>query len=51
MLQGLGISDSPVTAEEYRKAKKSLVEGKASGPDGIPPEVLKRCDLDEIKEV
>ena len=48
VLQGLSISDSPFTAEEYRKAKKSLVEGKASGPDGIPPEVLKRCDLDEI---
>ena len=22
--------------------------GKAAGPDGIPPEALKYCDLDEI---
>lgn len=30
------------------KVKDSLSEGKASGEDGIPPEVLKRCDLDDI---
>ena len=34
--------------EEYRKVKKHLVEGKSAGPDGIPPEVLKRCDFDGI---
>ena len=33
---------------EYKKAKKSLVEGKGYGEDGIPPEVLKRCDMDAI---
>ena len=34
--------------DEYRKVKKQLVEGKAAGPDGIPPEVFKRCDFDDI---
>ena len=24
------------------------MEGKAAGPDNIPPEVIKRCDLDDI---
>ena len=34
--------------DEYRKVKKQLVEGKAAGPDGIHPEVFKRCDFDDI---
>ena len=34
--------------EEYAAVKKAIVEGKAPGPDGIPPEVWKRCDLDDI---
>ena len=34
--------------EEYEKAKKALVEGKTCGEDGITPEMLKRCDLDNI---
>ena len=48
VLQGIDISDEQFTAEEYDVAKQSIVEGKACGPDGIPPEVLKRCDLDGI---
>ena len=28
--------------------KRQLEEGKQSGPDHIPPEVKKRCDLDDI---
>ena len=28
--------------------KKNLTEGKSPCPDGISPEVLKRCDLDDI---
>ena len=32
---------------EYVKAKKAVVEGKAHGEDGIAPEVLKRCNLDD----
>ena len=34
--------------EEYFKAKDSIKEGKSYGEDGIPPEVLKRCNIDEI---
>ena len=34
--------------EEYIAVKKRLTCGKAPGPDGITPEVLKYCDLDEI---
>ena len=30
------------------KAKKQIVEGKAFGDDGIPPEVMKRIDVDDI---
>ena len=48
ILEGLNIKVGPFSVEEYEKAKKSLVEGKASGEDSIPPEVLKRCDLDDI---
>ncbi|CAH1266614.1 Hypp3435 [Branchiostoma lanceolatum] len=43
------IRDGPFDQEEYEKARKSLVEEKACGEDGIPPEVLKRCKgLDTI---
>ena len=48
VLRALGIDDDPFTKEEYEKVKKSLVEGKQFGPDEIPPEVWKRCDLDDI---
>ena len=32
----------------YLIVKKSITEGKAPGPDGIPSEVLKRCNIDTI---
>ena len=48
VLQSLNISDEPFTMEEYVAVKKVIAEGKAPGPDGIPPEVLKRCNLDDI---
>ena len=48
ILHSLGISDSPFTHEEYKELKKSLIEGKQYGPDKIPPEVWKLCDLDDI---
>ena len=48
VLEDLDIRTGPFDLEEYEKAKKSLVEGKSCGEDGIPPEVLKRCNLDEI---
>ena len=28
--------------------KRQMKEGKQYGPDHIPPEVIKRCDLDDI---
>ena len=31
--------------DEYKTAKKNIKTGKAAGPAGIPPEVLKYCDL------
>ena len=42
------IDDGNFTKNELCLVKESLKEGKQSGPDNIPPEVLKRCDLDEI---
>ena len=47
ILEELKINDGPFTKEEYNKAKRSITEGKACGEDNIPPEVLKRCNLDE----
>ena len=48
ILKDLNIKVGPFDQEEYNKAKGSLVEGKSCGEDGIPPEVLKRCNLDDI---
>ena len=48
VLRDLKISDGPYTMDEYLGVKKSLVEGKSPGPDGIAPEVLKRCNMDDI---
>ena len=47
IIEELNINDGPFTKEEYNKAKRSITEGKACGEDNIPPEVLKRCNLDE----
>ena len=48
VLKNVGISDALFTSAEYSEAKKSLIEGKAFGSDGIAPEVLKHCNLDDI---
>ena len=48
ILDELDIKTGPFDLEEYKEAIASLVEGKTSGEDGIPPEVLKRCDLNNI---
>ena len=48
ILDELDIKIGPFDHKEYEVAKASLVEGKTGGEDGIPPEVLKRCDLDNI---
>ena len=44
----LDIKDDIFTIEEFRKVKSSLKLCKAAGPDEIPPEVYKSCELDEI---
>ena len=48
IFENLNIDDGDFTIEEYRKAKKACKEGKKPGEDGIVPEILTRCDLDEI---
>ncbi len=42
------INDGPFKMEEFRKVKTSLKQGKSAGPDGIPPIVLKNCELSDI---
>ena len=37
-----------ISIEEYRKVKSSLKAGKAGGPDGISPDVLKSCDFGDV---
>ena len=44
----LGIEDGPFTSPEYNKVKQNLKLGKAAGPDGIPPDVFKLCEFDDI---
>lgn len=41
----LAMEDRDCTKEEVERATSSLKEGKQSGTDDIPPEVLNRCDL------
>ena len=45
VLTGLNINDSKFTISELVAAKKSMKDGKQSGPDDMAPEVIKRCDL------
>ena len=37
ILEGLNFKVGPFSDEAYEKAKRSLVEGKASAEDSIPP--------------
>ena len=48
VLRNLDIDDGPFTVTELARAKGTVRAGKSAGPDGIPPEVLKNCDLDDI---
>ena len=48
VLEDLPIRTDAFDTEEYQKVKAAIKEGKSSGEDGISPEVLKRCDVDEI---
>ena len=36
------------TNSEYTKVKNKRIDVKATGPDGIPPEVFKYTNLDDI---
>ena len=46
--EGLDFDDGPFTLDEFKRVKTSLKLGKSAGPDGIPPEVFKCCDFDDI---
>ena len=48
VLEDLNIDDGPFTAGEFASVKASLRQGKSAGPDGIPPEVIKNCNLDDV---
>ncbi len=48
VLADLNIDDGPFTPREFAKAKASLRQGKSAGPDGIPPQVVKNYNLDDI---
>ena len=44
----LNIKVGPFTKSEYENVRKQVKENKATGPDGISPEVLKRCEINDI---
>ena len=48
VLSDLSIEDGPFSEGEYTRVKNAIKLGKSAGPDNIPPEVLKCCDLDDI---
>ena len=41
----LNIKTSPFTNSEYENVRKQIKENKATVPDGISPQVLKRCEI------
>lgn len=46
----MGIEDGPFTEAVHGESavKRSIKEGRACGPDDIPPEIFKHCDLANI---
>ena len=44
----LNIKTGPFTNSEYENVRKQIKENKATGPDSISPEVLKRCEINDI---
>ena len=44
----INIKEGAFTMDEFIKVKFKITENKAAGPDRIAPEVLKRCDIDNI---
>ena len=51
VLTNLNIDDGPFTAAELARAKSTLRQGKSAGPDGIPPEVYKYCNLADLGDL
>ena len=48
LFEELDIEKGPFTKEEFQRTKKKIKVGKAHGEDGVVPEVMKRCDFDDI---
>ena len=48
IFQDLEFKTGEFSMHEYKKAKDRISLNKASGSDNIPPEVIKKCDLDQI---
>ena len=48
ILPNLNICDEELALDEVIKAKKQAREGKATGEDGIMPEVIKRININDI---
>ena len=46
--EGLRIDTGPFNLDEYKADKTKISEGKVGGEDGIVPEILKRCNIDDI---
>ena len=44
----MNIENGQFTLAEYIKVKERVIYGKASGPGGIAPEILKYCNLNKI---
>ena len=48
MIEGLHSPTGLFSISELERAKSKILEGKATGPYNISPEVIKWCDLDDI---
>ena len=48
IFEDLGIDDGSFSLNEYMKAKMATREGSAAGDDDLVPEILTRCDFDNI---
>ena len=48
ILSNMNIDDGDFRIDEIQRAKLKICEGKVSGPDGIPPEVIEICNFDDI---
>ena len=44
----LNIKTRSFTNSEYENVRKQVKENKATGPDVLSPEVLKRCEINDI---